>query len=349
MSPPARPAPSVVSSDASAVADRSDITERSGPSSGHERAVGHLARAPGEIPAQGWWQVLRRVWNEAGSDNISTSAASCGFFALLAIFPALSVLISLYGLVFDPVSVERQLEVVRDFLPPAAYDLIAQRVHDLVTTRSSKLGWSLAFSVALALWSASAGTKAMMTALNVSYEEKERRGFLMFNAMALLFTLCGIFGMSLALSIIVGLPAVLQLGWLGPFADIALRLVSWSLLIGFMILGLALLYRFGPSRKRARWRWITPGSMTVAVVWIAVSLLFSFYVSNFGSYDVTYGSLGAVVAAMMWLYISAFVVLLGAELNAELELQTRHDTTSGPPRPMGERGAYVADHVARAS
>jgi membrane protein len=290
--------------------------------------------------------VLRRVWREAASDNISMSAASCGFFSLLALFPALSVLISLYGLVFDPVSVERQLEVVREFLPPASYDLIAGRVHDLVTTANSRLGWRLGISVAVALWSASAAAKAMMTALNLSYEEEEKRGFLRFNAVAMAFTLGGILAMSLALSIIVGVPAVLQLGWLGPLADIALRLVSWALLVGFLILALAVLYRWGPSREGARWHWITPGSAFVAVVWLAASLLFSFYVANFSSYDVTYGSLGAVVAAMMWLYISAFVVLIGAELNAELELQTMRDTTTGPVRPMGERGAFVADHVA---
>ena len=333
---------------AAAATPRSDILDRGEPGI-EERALGRLARRPSEIPAGGWWAVLKRVFREAGSDNISMSAASCGFFALLAMFPALSVLISLYGLVFDPVSVEGQLEAVRDFVPPAAFELIAGRVHDLVTTNSSRLGWGLAFSVALALWSASAGTKAMMTALNISYEEKEKRGFLMFNATALLFTLCGILGMSLALSIIVGVPAVLSLVWLGPLADIALRVVSWGLLAGFLVLGLAVLYRWGPSRCSARWRWITPGSLFVAVVWLAASLLFSYYVANFSSYSVTYGSLGAVVAAMMWLYISAFVVLLGAELNAELELQTRQDTTSGAPLPMGERGAFVADHVADAS
>lgn len=331
-----------------AATPRSDILDR-GEDMEKERGLGRLARRPSEIPTRGWWAVLRRVFREAGSDNLPMSAASCAFFALLALFPALSVLISLYGLAFDPVSVEGQLKAVRDFVPPAAFDLITGRVHDLVTTNSSQLGWRLAFSVALALWSASAATKAMMTALNVSYEETEKRGFLVFNAVALLFTLCGILGMSLALSIIVGLPAVLQLAWLGPLADLALRLVSWGLLAGFLILGLGVMYRWGPSRSQARWRWITPGSVAVAVVWIAASVLFSFYVTNFTSYDVTYGSLGAVVAAMMWLYISAYVVLLGAELNAELELQTRQDTTSGRPRPMGERGAFVADHVAEAT
>jgi len=175
-----------MAADAVAATDRSDLLDRSGRGiSEKDLALGRLARQPSEIPMRGWWSVLRRVWREAASDNISMSAASCGFFALLAMFPALSVLISLYGLAFDPASVERQLEVVREFLPPASYDLIAGRVHDLVATNNSKLGWRLGISVALALWSASAATKAMMTALNQSYEEEEKRGFLRFNAVAL--------------------------------------------------------------------------------------------------------------------------------------------------------------------
>lgn len=286
--------------------------------------------------------------NEAIGDQISMVAASCGFYGLLALFPAISVLISLYGLFADPLTVERQLEAVRDVLPPTTYQLIADRVHDLATAGSTKLSWGLALSLVVALWSAMAGTKAMLTALNVAYEETEQRSLLRFNLTALLFTLGGLVGVTLALTIIVGVPAVLSLvlWWLGPLAAVAIRVVSFLLLLAFVMLGLAVLYRFGPSRNDARWQWVTPGSLLAAVLWLAASLLFSFYVSNFGSYDAAYGSLGAVVVALMWFYISAFVVLLGAELNAELELQTRRDTTTGPVKPMGERGAFVADHVA---
>ncbi len=196
-----------------------------------------------------------------------------------------------------------------------------------------------------------AGTKAMLTSLNVAYEETEKRSFLRFNLVAFLFTLGALIGVPIALAIIVGVPAVLNLvlWWLGPLAAVTIRIASFLVLLGFVMLGLAVLYRFGPSRSDPRWRWVTPGSALAAVLWLAASLLFSFYVSNFGSYDAAYGSLGAVVVALMWFYISAFAVLLGAELNAELELQTRRDTTAGPVKPMGRRGAFVADHVATTS
>ena len=273
-------------------------------------------------------------------------AASCAFYGLLALFPAISVLISLYGLAFDPAAIERQVEVVRDVLPAEAYELVAQRLHDLASKPAEALSCGLVVGVLIALWSASAGTKALMTALNVTYEEQEKRGLIRYNLTALFFTLCGVIGVSIALTLIVGLPVLLQLEVFALAGRIAARLVTYGLLVMFTILGLALLYRYAPSRREADWRWITPGSMLVAVLWLVASALFSACVSNFASYDATYGSLGAVVVVLIWFYISAFVVMLGAKLNAELELQTKHDTTKGPERPMGERGAFVADHVA---
>jgi membrane protein len=307
---------------------------------------GHDADHPKDIPAVGWWAVARRVGREAISDEIGMVSASCAYYALLAIFPALSVLISLYGLVANPSSVENQLEAVRDFLPATTFELIAGRVHDLVTLPPTRLGWGLALGLAIALWTAMAGMKALITSLNIAYEEPENRSFLRLNLTALLFTLGGIFGTAIALTVIVGLPTALQWTWLGPWATLGIRLVTWFLLAAAIVLGLSILYRFGPSRADPRWRWVTPGSLVAALLWLAASALFSFYVGHFGNYDTTYGSLGAVAVAMIWLYLSAFVVVLGAELNAELELQTSRDTTSGPELPMGSREAFVADHVA---
>ena len=212
---------------------------------------------------------------------------------------------------------------------------------------ATTLSWGVAFGVVLALWSAAAGTKALIVCAERRLRGAgEARRSSAINLTALLFTLCGVFGVAVALSVIVGLPAVLQLGWLGPWAQMAASAVSYLLLLGFVMLGLSLLYRFAPSRREAHWRWVTPGSAVAAVLWLLASFLFSFYVGNFASYDATYGSLGAVVVMLFWFYISAFVVMLGAELNAELELQTKRDTTAGPERPMGRRGAFVADHVA---
>jgi membrane protein len=273
-------------------------------------------------------------------------AASCGFYALLALFPAISVLISLYGLLLDPAQVEHQLQAVSGVLPPEAFNLIATQVHKLAAAGSTKLTWRLALGLLVALWSCMSGTKALLTSLNIAYEEQEKRSFLRYNLAALVFTLGGVIGVTLALAIIVGVPAILNLEWLGTGAAVAVRIISFLLLLAFVMLGLAVLYRFGPSREEPRWHWVTPGSIAAGILWLAASLLFSLYVSSFGSYDATYGSLGAVVVLLMWFWISAYVVLLGAELNAELELQTKRDTTSGPRQPMGRRGAFVADHVA---
>ena len=314
--------------------------------SAEDKAQGRHAARPGEIPARGWRAVLRRVLREAISDEVGMAAASCGFYAMLALFPAISVAISLYGLVADPVAVESQLEGLRGVLPASTYELIAARVHDLATAGLTKLSWGLALSLLVALWSAMNGTKAIISALNVAYEEREQRGFLRLNLVALLFTLGGIFGVVLALTVIVVVPAALPFTWLGPLASIAVRVCSFGLLLGFVVLNLALLYRYGPSRAPAKWRWITPGSLLAAALWLAASLAFSFYVSNFGAYDAAYGTLGGVVVALLWFFISAYAVILGAELNAELELQTRRDTTTNPVQPMGERDAFVADHVA---
>jgi membrane protein len=314
--------------------------------SAEDKAQGRHAGRPGEIPPRGWWAVLRRVVREATSDEVGMAAASCGFYAMLALFPAISVSISLYGLVADPAAIEDQLAGLRDVLPASTYQLIAGRVHDLAAVGPTRLSWGLAVSLPVALWSAMNGTKAIIRALNVAYEERERRGFLRFNLVALLFTLGGILGVVLALTVIVLVPAALSFSWLGPLATIAVRVCSFGVLLGSVVLGVALLYRFGPSRANAKWRWITPGSLVTAGLWLAASLAFSFYVSNFGSYDAAYGTLGGVVVALLWFWISAYAVILGAELNAELELQTRRDTTTEPVRPMGERGAFVADHVA---
>jgi membrane protein len=311
-----------------------------------DQALGRHAGRPGEIPPRGWRAVLRRVANEAISDEVGMAAASCGFYALLALFPAISVAISLYGLVADPLTVAGQLEGLRGVLPASTFDLIAARVHDLAATGPTKLSWGLALGLSVALWSAMNGTKAIISALNVAYEERERRGFLRLNLVALLFTLGGILGVALALAVIVAVPAALAFAWPGPLAAAAVRTCSFGLLLGFVMLGLALLYRFAPSRAGARWRWITPGSLLAAGLWLAASLAFSFYVGNFGAYDAAYGALGGVVVALLWFYLSAYAVILGAELNAELELQTRRDTTTAPVRPMGERDAFVADHLA---
>ena len=311
-----------------------------------DAAAGRRARSPAHIPWSGWKQVFGRTWREISSDRIGLVAAGCAFWATLALFPAISMMISLYGLVFDPQTVEPQLDQLRLLLPPAAFTLIDQRVRSLVAHGSTTLGLSLFLSTAFALWSASTGTKSLLSALNLAYEEDEQRSFIGFQVIGLLLTLCAILGVILGLAILLGLPAVISFLGLSGHVRGLVRFGSFAVLVVFLLLALSLLYRFGPSRRAARWHWVTPGSILATVLWLAGSALFSLYVGHLASYDATYGPLGAVAGVMMWFWLSAYVVLLGAELNAELELQTTEDTTLGGARPMGARGAFVADHVA---
>ena len=317
------------------------------------RRLGRHALHPTQIPWAGWKSVLRRTGSEVISDRVSLAAAGCAFYAILALFPAITMLVALYGLLFDPHTVEPQLQVLRSVLPRSTFELIADRVHALVSKSSSTLTFSFLISLLITLWSSSAGTKSMLSALNIAYEENETRSFLRYQATALLMTLCGIVGTAFAVALLVALPPMLtylpsHLG-LQQVADEIQGWISFGsflLMLCFVALGLSLLYRYGPCRKAPTWGWVSPGSLLATLLWLIASIGFSYYVGHIASYDATYGPLGAIVGMLMWFYVTAFVVLVGAELNAELELQTARDSTAGGERPMGERGAYVADHVA---
>ena len=316
------------------------------PASPDAAARGLHAATPTEIPARGWKEVLLRTWKEAGDDNVGVVSAGVAFYAFLALVPLLGAVVLTYGLFASPAGVARSMARLTTLLPQEVAQIIGQQLTQVVQTSGGKKGIGLLVALALAIFGARSAVGGIITSLNIAYEEQEKRSFLRYNLQALLFTLGGVVGVTLALAIIVGVPAVLNLTWLGTGEALAVRVISFLLLLGFVMLGLAVLYRFGPSREEPRWHWVTPGSVAAAIVWVVASLLFSFYVGTLGSYDATYGPLGAVVVMLMWFWISAFVVLLGAELNAELELQTKRDTTTGPDRPMGERGAFAADHVA---
>ncbi|MDQ6841057.1 MAG: YihY/virulence factor BrkB family protein [Actinomycetota bacterium] len=309
-------------------------------------ALGRLANSPREIPWRGWRAVIRRTIWEMLTDRVSLVAAGCAFYGTLALFPAMSMLVSIYGLIYDPATVEPQLALVRDLLPPSAYVLISDRVHMLVTRPPGTLGIGLLVSTAVALWSSASGIKSIITALNLAYEEREQRSFLRYQLTAFTITILAILSAVVGLVVLVGLPAGLAFFGVPASQTFWVRISSFGLLLLGVLVGLSLLYRFGPCRISAKWHWITPGSMVATVLWIAASALFSWYVQTFSTYDATYGPLGTVVAFMMWLFVTVYVVLLGAELNAELELQTVRDSTRGAPKPFGRRGAYVADHVA---
>ena len=311
------------------------------------QAPGHDATSPERIPAQGWWQVLVRVVGETGRDNIMVVAAGCAFYALLALFPFITALVSIYGLVADPSTVTDQLGALREVLPAEAFGIISDQVKSVASSSNAALGLGTVVALGLSLWSASAGIKTVFSSLNIAYEEVETRSFLRFNAIALAFTFLTILAVVMGLLVIVGLPVLLSFVPLGVAGEWLVQIVGWAMLLVFITFGIGLLYRFGPSRKPANWRWLTPGAFVATILWVLASMGFSFYAANFASYNETYGALGGVIVTMMWLWITALIVLMGAELNSELELQTTQDTTTGANQPMGQRGSYVADHTAK--
>jgi membrane protein len=288
-----------------------------------------------------------RTVSEFSDDRILSVAAGVTFYALLAIFPAIAALISIYGIFADPAEMSKQLANLSGVLPGGAMDVMGDQMKRLAAQKPSALGIGFVVGLGIALWSASSGIKALLDALNVAYEEKEKRGFIRLSAEALLFTVGAIGFALVAVGAVVVLPILFGYVGLGSLAATLMNILRWPALFVIMALALAVLFRFGPSRAKARWRWVSWGSALGALLWIAVSLLFSWYVANFGSYNKTYGSLGAVIGFMTWMWLSTTVVLLGAELNCELERQTLRDSTTGREEPLGSRGAVAADTVAR--
>lgn len=307
---------------------------------------GHNADTPSDITKGGWRSILKRVYVSLTSKNLSILAAGVAFYAMLSIFPAFAALIAIYGLVADPATVQRQISEIQGLIPAEVQTLIANYLRSLVSSSSSKLGIGLIISTLIALWGARAGTVTVMQALNVAYEEQEKRGFLRYQLVAIGMTLAAVAFAIAALVLIAAIPAPIKLLPLGYDITLLGIIIPWPVLIVLSSISLAATYRYAPSREEAKWRWVSWGGVVATVVWVAASAGFSFYVAKFGNYDKTFGSLGAVVVLLTWLYISAYVVLLGACFNAEMERQTARDTTTGPQRPMGERGAKMADTVA---
>lgn len=311
-----------------------------------EPGRGRDARKPADIPAKGWKDILWRVYEEISNDRIGTIAAGTTFFVLLALFPALGAFVSLYGLLADPADVQNHINAVSGYVPAAMLDLVGEELKRLSGSQNDrKLGFAFVTGLGIALWSANNGMKAVFDALNVAYDETEKRGFFKLLMVSLTFTLGAILFFALLIVVIGGVPVVIKFLNLGPVGDALVAVLPAIVLFGVASFAIALLYRYGPSRAQPKWRWITPGSVGAALVWLVGSALFSWYLSNFANYSGTYGSLGAGIGAMMWIYISMWIVLVGAELNSELEHQTAEDTTTGPPKPLGERGATMADRV----
>jgi len=310
-----------------------------GPNSSH----GKNAVAPTDIGPAGWREIVMRTYREVSRDRVMAVSAGVTFYGLLAMFPAMAAFVSLYGLVAAPDTVMEHLGLLGSILPAQAYSFIRDQMERIASAGSQDLGLSLVIGLALALWSANAGMKALFDALNVAYGEDEKRGFFRLNLVSMIFTVGVILFAVVAILLVVALPAVLDYVYLGNVAEPLFKFGRWPALMAVLIAVLAVLYRFGPSRENARWQWVSPGAVFAAVVWLVASVGLSWYMANFEDYDKTYGTVGAAIALMMWMWISAIIVTIGAELNAESERQTLVDTTTGAPLPIGTRGADAAD------
>jgi len=308
---------------------------------------GRLAYSPWQLPAAAWRQVAMRTWREAGQDNISLVAAGVAFYGFLAIAPLLAAFVLAYGLAADPARVVEDMRDLTALMPADAAALIGEQLMAVVRTSAEKKGAGLFLALGLAVFGARNGAAAIITALNIAYEETETRNLLRTNLLALAITVAALMLGMLSLYAVAALGHLERMLPEAPSWLIAAgKIGAYALLLLAGAAGAATLYRYAPNRATARWVWLTPGSIGAASLWLILTIGFGLYVSGFGNYGATYGSLSAVVVLLTWLYLSSYVLLLGAELNSELEHQTARDSTDGAPRPIGRRGAWVADHVA---
>jgi membrane protein len=313
-----------------------------------EPGRGREANTPEQIPPRGWSDILWRVLYGISSNRVLSTSGGVAFFSLLAAFPAIAAVVSLYGLFADASTIGRHLSLLSGILPGGVLLLIADQITLISRQGNETLGTAFVVSLLIAVGSANSGMAALFDALNVVYDEEEKRSLMRFYATTVLFTLAGIVFVIVAIAGIVVLPLVLRFVGLAATTEWLIAILRWPILLATIVVSLACIYRYGPSRNDARWRWVTWGSVVGALLWIAASMLFSWYVATFDIYNKTYGSLGAAIGFMVWLWISAVIVLLGGELNAEMEHQTARDTTEGVAKPLGARGAMMADHVGEA-
>jgi membrane protein len=314
-----------------------------------EAGRGRAAGQPSEIPAKGWKDIAWRVYENIQNDRVLLIAAGVTFYALLALFPATAALVSLYGLFTDTSTIGEHLQLVSGFLPAGALEVIGDQVKRIASQGQATLGIAFLGTLALALWGANAGTKAIFDALNIIYKEPEKRSFIGLTLWSMAFTIGTLVLVLLAFGAVVAVPVALKLMGIPDGSGTALlTLLRWPILYLVVLFGLACLYRYGPSRTTPQWRWVTWGSAIAGGIWLVGSLLLSWYVANFANYNATYGSLGAVIGFMIWIWLSTIVVLLGGEINAEMEHQTAKDTTEGGGKPMGARGARMADEIGAA-
>jgi membrane protein len=310
----------------------------------HVDVPGGKAERPSEIPARGWKQVVKRGWKEAKADQVPLLAAGVAFYAFLSIFPALIAIVTIYGLFADPSTIANQLNSVTTALPGQARQVITDQV-TLLASRRSTLGIGLILSIVIALWSASAGISNLLTAINVAYDEQEKRGFVKKRLLSLGLTLGAIVFMVIMLGIVAVLPPLLKAVFGTSALRWVLQILGWLIVVVLVAVVLAILYRLAPDRDAPQMRWVSVGAAVATVIWLIASIGFSIYSSTFGNYAKTYGVFAGIVVLLFWLWLTMYAILLGAEINAEAEQQTVADTTKGPEEPVGERGAVKADSI----
>ncbi len=305
---------------------------------------GRHAEKPTQFPSKGWKDILWRTKAQLEEDNLSIVAAGVAFYGFVAVVPSLAATIGLYALIADASTISEHLNLLARVVPSQVMPLLEEQVKRIASDDKAA-GWSAVVGLLIALYSSASATKALITGLNVAYDEQEKRSFIKLNLSALALTLAAIVGVIANITLVAVLPKAMEFLQLSPTAQTAIGWLRWPVIMGLFMFALAVVYRFGPCRHQPQWRWVSWGAAVGTLLWVAGSALFSLSVTQFGGYDTTYGSLGAVVVFLLWLFITAYVVLIGAEFNSEMERQTVKDTTEGKPKPMGRRGAYAADTV----
>ncbi|NND91214.1 MAG: YihY/virulence factor BrkB family protein [Granulosicoccus sp.] len=310
-----------------------------------EKQRGRRARVPYRIQLIGWWDIARRLFKSIGEQNMSILAAGVAFYALLAIFPALAAMVTIYALLSDPQTVADHVTRAQVFLPADVVKFFNEQLRTLSAQPVEGLSLNLVSGILFAIWSAHKGVDALVRAIGVAYHEPETRGLVRLNLLTYLLTFAAIMFVVIVLILMVVLPSVTALLTLPAWWDTFVPIVRWLVFIGVVSLAIATLYRYAPARRPAKWRWLSTGAVVATILWVIGSALFSYYVSQFGTYNETYGALGAIIVLLLWFYISSYAVIVGAALNAETEHQTLRDTTTGKAKPMGKRGAIVADTI----
>ncbi|MEE2771181.1 MAG: YihY/virulence factor BrkB family protein [Bacteroidota bacterium] len=307
---------------------------------------GEEAQWPHQIPLKGWIDIAKRVFHEMKADNVQIVSAGVAFYFFLAIFPTIVAAISVYTLVIDPARIEQQISHVQLFLPQQSFGMLMNFLDPILNQSNHEIGWGLFISIIISIWSSNKGTSALFQGINIAYDEPETRHFIKKNILTLVFTLGGVVIGFISLLIVIFFPLLIENLGLGAKIEHVLGWIRWVILGLILIFSLSMVYKIAPNRRSPRFRWVSWGAFLGTLVWLGGSIAFSWYVSNFGSYDDLYGSFAAVAILMLWLFLTAFIVLMGAEINSEMEHQTRYDTTIGKQKPMGERNAYHADRCA---